>query len=84
MTLPTASISGAASESDATVLLGDILPGETRTASYRLRAQRTGAITFSNLSSDDDVVGRFRLRTGVDERGVTLEPGFDRLSGVRR
>jgi len=74
VTLPTTSISGAVLESDATVLLGDILPGETRTAVYQLRAQRTGAITFSNLSSDDDVTGRFRLRTGVDERGVTLSP----------
>ncbi|MCC5805059.1 MAG: carboxypeptidase regulatory-like domain-containing protein [Opitutales bacterium] len=74
VTLPTASISGAILESEATVFLGDILPGETKTATYELRSQRTGSITFSNLSSDDDIVGRFRLRMGVDERGVALSP----------
>ncbi len=72
--LSSTSISGASLESEETVLLGDILPGETKTADYGLRAQRTGSITFSNLSSDDDVVGRFRLRMGVDERGVALSP----------
>ncbi len=74
VTLPSASISGALLESDASVLLGDIPPGETRTATFRLRSQRTGAITFSNLSSEDGIVGRFRLKMGVDERGVALSP----------
>ena len=75
VTLNKNSISGGVLESDESVVLGTILPGETETATYRIRAQRTGSITFSNLTtSDDSLVGRFRLRTGIDERGVTLSP----------
>jgi hypothetical protein len=69
------SISGGILESDETVQLGTIAPGETATATFRIRAQRTGAITFSNLTtSDDSLVGRFRLRAGIDERGVPFSP----------
>ncbi|RIL05407.1 MAG: hypothetical protein DCC71_10460, partial [Proteobacteria bacterium] len=76
VSLPEASLSGAVFEpgTPQTAELGTILPGETKTAEFRLRAQRTGAITFSQLTSDGDVVGRFRLRMGVDERGVALSP----------
>jgi hypothetical protein len=74
VTLPPTSISGAVLESDDTVQLGDIAPGETRTAVYQLRAQRTGSISFTQLTSDEDITGRFRLRMGVDERGVALSP----------
>ena len=69
------SVSGGILESDETVELGTLLPGQTATAMFRIRSQRTGAITFSNLTtSDDSLVGRFRLRTGIDERGVALSP----------
>ena len=37
VTLPAAALSGAALESDATVELGDILPGESATARWKLR-----------------------------------------------
>jgi concanavalin A-like lectin/glucanase superfamily protein/Big-like domain-containing protein/thrombospondin type 3 repeat protein len=75
VSLSSASISGGVLESDETVELGTILPGQTGTAKFRVRSQRTGAVTFSNLTtSDDSVVGRFRLRMGIDERGVTLSP----------
>ncbi|HEX8310771.1 MAG TPA: carboxypeptidase-like regulatory domain-containing protein, partial [Chthoniobacteraceae bacterium] len=75
VTLNRNSISGGVLESEETVQLGTILPGQTGTATFRIRAQRTGAITFSNLTtSDDSVVGRFRLKAGVDERGVALSP----------
>ncbi|HET6407449.1 MAG TPA: Ig-like domain-containing protein, partial [Chthoniobacteraceae bacterium] len=75
ITLNSASVSGGVLESEETVILGTILPGETATAKFRIRAQRTGAITFSNLTtSDEGLVGRFRLRVGVDERGVPLSP----------
>ncbi len=75
VTLPAAAISGGVLESDSTVVLGTIQPGETATAKFRIRAQRTGAITFSNLTtSDESLVGRFRLRVGLDERGVALSP----------
>jgi hypothetical protein len=66
-------ISGGVLETGSRVELGTIAPGETKTATFRIRSQKTGAITFSNLTtSDDSVVGRFRLKTGVDERGVAL------------
>jgi hypothetical protein len=75
VTLPAAALSGAVLESAGTVELGTIRPGQTVTAKFRLRAQRTGAITFSNIStSDDRNAARFRLRMGVDERGVALSP----------
>src|SRR5262249_8533158 len=73
VTLNAASISGGVLESDETVPLGTIAPGETATAKFHIRAQRTGAITFSDLTtSDDSLIGRFRLRMGIDERGVPL------------
>lgn len=74
VTLPASAVSGARLESEETVLVGDIAPGETATASFDLRSLKTGSITFSNFISDENVVGRFRLRTGVDERGVVLSP----------
>ena len=68
-------ISGGVLESESRIELGSIEPGETKSAVFRIRSQKTGAITFSNLTtSDDSVIGRFRLRTGVDERGVALSP----------
>ncbi len=77
VTLNRNSISGARleDESQQTVELGTILPGQTATATFRMRSLRTGAVSFSNLTtSDDSVVGRFRLSMGVDERGVALSP----------
>ena len=75
VTLNSLSISGGVLESDETVELGTISPGQTAMAKFRIRSQRTGAITFSNITtSDDSLVGRFRLHAGVDERGVALSP----------
>ena len=76
VTLPEASISGAIFEPGTPEVaeLGTILPGETKTAEFRLRAQRTGSITFSQITTRRGSVGRFRLRMGVDERGVPLSP----------
>ena len=74
--LPETSLSGTVFETGQaeTLELGTILPGETRSASFKLRSQRTGAVTFSQFTSDGDIVGRFQLRAGVDERGVDLSP----------
>jgi hypothetical protein len=77
VTLNRNSISGAQLEdpTQQTVDLGTLLPGETATATFNMRSLRTGAVSFSNLTtSDDSVVGRFRLSMGVDERGVALSP----------
>lgn len=70
--LADASLSGAVLMSPNTVELGNIAGGESRTATYRVRSQRTGAVKFSNLSGDVD--GRFQLSMGIDERGVALSP----------
>jgi len=75
VSLSPASLSGGVLESEPAVELGTILPGQTATAKFRVRAQRTGMISFSNLTTGDDAVtGRFRLRMGIDERGVVLSP----------
>ncbi|MCC6232403.1 MAG: carboxypeptidase regulatory-like domain-containing protein, partial [Verrucomicrobiales bacterium] len=68
-------ISGAVLLSEETVELGDLAPGDSATATFRLRAQRTGSVYFSNLTtSDDSVRGRLNLTLGVDSRGVPLSP----------
>ena len=75
VTLPAAGLRGGVLESDETVQFETILPGQTVTARYRIRSQRTGTISFSNLTTgDDSVQGRFRLSMGIDERGVILSP----------
>lgn len=68
-------LSGAVLLSDETVDLGNLAPGQSATATFRLRSQRTGSVYFSNLTtSDDSVRGRLNLFMGVDERGVALSP----------
>lgn len=75
ITLPKGSVSGGELKSAERVELGNLEPGETKTARFLIVAQRTGRVAFSNLTtSEDSVVGRFRLRMGVDERGVELSP----------
>ncbi len=77
VTLPASSLSGAVFEGDQqpTVELGDLLPGQSATARFRLRSQKTGSIKFSNLTTSDDATrGAFVLTMGVDERGVALSP----------
>ncbi len=77
VTLPASSLSGAVFEGDQqpTVELGDLLPGQSATARFRLRSQKTGSIKFSNLTtSEDSTRGAFVLTMGVDERGVALSP----------
>ncbi|MCS7089100.1 MAG: carboxypeptidase-like regulatory domain-containing protein, partial [Limisphaera sp.] len=75
VTLRQNSISGGVLESPELVELGTIPPGQSATARFRVRAQRTGSISFSNLTtSDDSTQGRFNLSMGIDERGVALSP----------
>lgn len=73
--LPKGSVSGATILSSERVELGNISPGQSATARFHLRGERTGQIRFSNLTTgEDSVTGRFRLTMGVDERGVELSP----------
>src|SRR5690348_8356365 len=75
VSLRSTSISGGVLLSDETVELGTLLPGQSATASYRILSQRTGSVSFSNLStSDDSTQGRFNLSMSVDPRGVVLSP----------
>jgi hypothetical protein len=75
VTLRQNSLSGGVLESPELVELGTLLPGQSATARYRVRSQRTGAISFSNLTtSEDSTQGRFNLSMGIDERGVALSP----------
>ncbi len=75
VTLNRLSISGAVLLSEETVELGNLAPGESATATFRLRSQRTGSVIFSNLTTGDDAVaGRLNLTLGVDSRGVPLSP----------
>lgn len=76
VTLPKNALSGTQLEDDQaeTIALGDILPGESRTADFRMRSLRTGFVAFSQFSSGSEVQGFFRFRAGVDERGVELSP----------
>src|SRR5579862_4105001 len=58
-----------------TMQLGTILPGQSATAVYHLISERTGQVTFSDITtSDNSVVGRFRFTMGVDAQGVPLSP----------
>ena len=69
------SLSGVVFEGDqeGTIELGNLAPGESATATFHLRSQRTGYVSFSNLTtSEESVQGSLRLSMGVDERGVTL------------
>jgi hypothetical protein len=77
VTLPKTSLSGVVFEEDQqpTVEIGDLAPGQSGAARFRLRSQRTGEIRFSNLTTSDDAShGSFNLTMAVDERGVALSP----------
>ena len=74
VSLVSPSISGArlAADEEEQKELGSLQPGQAKTVTYALVALRTGRVLFNNFTGDDNVSGRFDLRTGVDERGVTL------------
>jgi hypothetical protein len=64
------------------VQLGTILPGQSATAVYHLISQRTGQVTFSDITtSDNSVLGRFRFTMGVDAQGVPLSPDTIAMPG---
>ncbi len=72
--LNTAAISGArlATGQPTQVQFDTIAPGESRTAEFRLIAERNGHVALSNLQVSNGLTGRFDLKMGVDERGVAL------------
>ena len=75
VSLRSTSISGGVLLSGETVELGTLLPGQSATATFHILSQRTGSVSFSNLTtSDDSTQGRFNLSMSIDERGVVLSP----------
>lgn len=62
------------SPADGIVSLGTIPSGESRTATYQFRSERTGSVRFTNLTGDHGLSGRFDLTMAVDDRGVELDP----------
>ena len=83
ITLPTTSISGAVLESEATVLLGDIAPGETRTATFQLRATHR----LDHVFQPQQRRRRGRALPPAHGRGRArrhAQPGLDRLPRIRR
>ena len=66
---------GARHNQPETLQLNTILPGQSATATYHLISQRTGQITFSDITtSDNSVSGRFRFTMGVRRRACRLSP----------
>lgn len=67
------SISGAELLSDATVQFNSIPAGDAATATFRLRARKTGTVTATSIAADG-VPGKFELRTAVGELGIPMSP----------
>jgi hypothetical protein len=67
------SISGADLLSEPTVQVDSIPAGDAATATFRLRARKTGAVTATSIAADG-VPGKFELRTAVGELGIPMSP----------
>lgn len=74
VSLPPTALAGAelAPSAPSTIALGNIPPGESRTASFSLVARTTGYIRFTNLTGSDGTSGRFVFSHGIDERAAPL------------
>ncbi len=57
-----------------------LLPGESESVEFRLRALRTGRVTASAARSDASVTPTFDLRVGVGETGIPFSPNSILLS----
>ena len=51
-----------------------IAPGDSESVSFDLVAKVSGKVTAATLDSDENVTGRFALKTSVGELGVPLSP----------
>ena len=56
------------------MVIDTLAPGDSFTQRFTLIAQKTGSVTAASFNAESGVTGRFRLTTGVDERGVPLAP----------
>ncbi len=67
-------ISGARLDDEPSKSIEYIAPNDSASVSFRLISQRTGSVTAATLDSDENVAGRFALKTGVGEFGIPLSP----------
>ncbi|MBI5141187.1 MAG: Ig-like domain-containing protein [Nitrospirae bacterium] len=81
LTLPPQAVYGATIIGDSdpatpvgAVAMRTIAAGDSAVAEFRLIARKTGKVTSAAFAGDEGAKGVFRLRTGVDERGVPLSP----------
>lgn len=74
VTLDRRAVNGGILLSEETVTFETLGPGESGTARFRVLAQATGAVTFSQVTAEPGVTSNFVLHAGVDERGVPLSP----------
>ncbi|MFZ1756163.1 MAG: carboxypeptidase regulatory-like domain-containing protein, partial [Caldilineaceae bacterium] len=72
------SLSGAQLLSGETVQIDTILPGDSSTATFRLRALQTGSVVASSLASEN-TPGKFEFRMDVGELGIPLSPNVLQL-----
>jgi 5-hydroxyisourate hydrolase-like protein (transthyretin family) len=67
-------ISGATLVGEPTREIESIPPGDSATVSFDLISRVTGKVTAATLDSDENVAGRFQLKTAVGADGVPLSP----------
>jgi hypothetical protein len=67
-------ISGARLDDEPSKAIESIAPGDSATVTYRLISNRTGKVTAATLDSDENIAGRFQLKTAIGELGVPLSP----------
>ncbi|MEO5657165.1 MAG: hypothetical protein ABIO65_12705, partial [Nitrospiria bacterium] len=67
-------VSGATVVGEPTREIETIPPGDSATMTFDLVSKVTGKVTAATLDSDEQVAGRFALKTAVGELGVPLSP----------
>lgn len=67
-------VSGAELLSSPTVKVDTILPQSSATVSFQLRSRVTGKVSATVFPTDENVVGRFILRTGIGDNNIPLSP----------
>ncbi|MEQ1870490.1 MAG: carboxypeptidase regulatory-like domain-containing protein, partial [Vicinamibacterales bacterium] len=67
-------VSGATVVGDPSRQIESIPPGDSATVSFDMVSRVTGRVTAATLDADDNVAGRFSLKTAVGELGVPVSP----------
>ncbi len=67
-------VSGAAVVGEPSRQIESIPPGDSATVTFDLLARVTGRVTAATLDSDENVQGRFSLKSAVGELGVPVSP----------